>query len=478
MRKLLFLLLFSATAMAGPAVIFNGQYAKALKDKFKFKTTTVEIDSTGNNFGVNTPSTFGGNLGLTGNLNITGDINNTGDIIPATDSLYGLGSALLRFENAYLETVTISDLVSDGKIEVTSTTQSSIPCPLMTKSEKEAIVSPADGSCVYDTDDDAEYHYNTTLAQWVFAGGIVEVDNMTDPIAFTPTGTWDNTTYTGSWERQGKFAIIKFKALATGTPTNSIALDFDFSSTGLVMDTSDPSFLSTTVAQTVLGTGALVDNGSNTYYVDAFYDTTTTFKIRTKTADLNHVASTNPTYSILLAPFTVVSGDFVEVTARVPIVGWEASSKYATGSCDGLACFNTFSARIDGISATPATLSESINWIDTITDVGAGDYTLNFVSGLVTVAPSCECSARGAGVGGWNAHCQVDATSTTLVNVTIADASSKIDNDFDIICQRQGADFFDHDERFIPISNQENVYSAHVSSTGTVNSESSDFMPM
>ncbi len=46
--------------MAGPAVIFNGQYGKVLKDKLKFKTTTTEIDTTGNTLSINAPLMLSG----------------------------------------------------------------------------------------------------------------------------------------------------------------------------------------------------------------------------------------------------------------------------------------------------------------------------------------------------------------------------------------------------------------------------------
>jgi hypothetical protein len=61
------------------------------------------------------------------------------------------------------------DVTVQGKLEVNSTTQSSKPCPAMTETQRNAIVSPASGSCVYNTNTLTLNIYNGTI--WKSAGG-------------------------------------------------------------------------------------------------------------------------------------------------------------------------------------------------------------------------------------------------------------------------------------------------------------------
>lgn len=62
----------------------------------------------------------------------------------------------------------VNDLNSN-KVTVTSTTQSSKPCPSMTETQRNAIASPATGSCVYNTTTLQLNVYNGTI--WKSAGG-------------------------------------------------------------------------------------------------------------------------------------------------------------------------------------------------------------------------------------------------------------------------------------------------------------------
>lgn len=56
-----------------------------------------------------------------------------------------------------------------GKLRVLSTTASSIPCPAMTEVQRDAISSPANGSCVYNTTTSSLNVYNGSL--WGSVGG-------------------------------------------------------------------------------------------------------------------------------------------------------------------------------------------------------------------------------------------------------------------------------------------------------------------
>lgn len=147
-----------------------------------------------------------------------------------------------------------------------------------------------------------------------------------NPVSFTPTGGWtSNVTYTGSWERQGKFAVIKMNATATGVPSAG-SLTFSFSSTGLVIDTADPSMLSAASSQTVMGSGVAANLGLQQYPISVMYNTTTSIIARERQASGAYVDSNGAiTPSV---PFTFGNTDFVEVTVRVPIVGWSSDATF------------------------------------------------------------------------------------------------------------------------------------------------------
>jgi len=59
-----------------------------------------------------------------------------------------------------------------GKIEVTSTTQSSKPCPPMSEAQRDAISSPATGSCVYNATSLSWSVYNGSSWQEAGSGGL------------------------------------------------------------------------------------------------------------------------------------------------------------------------------------------------------------------------------------------------------------------------------------------------------------------
>jgi hypothetical protein len=68
-----------------------------------------------------------------------------------------------------INNLTSKQITVNGKIEVNSTSQSSKPCPAMTEAQRDAIVSPANGSCIYNTNSLTLNIYNGTI--WKSAGG-------------------------------------------------------------------------------------------------------------------------------------------------------------------------------------------------------------------------------------------------------------------------------------------------------------------
>jgi hypothetical protein len=81
--------------------------------------------------------------------------------------------SFLFVERAYsqqnINNLSTKQLTVNGKVEVNSTTLSSKPCPAMTETQRNAISSPANGSCVYNTTSLQLNVYNGTI--WKSAGG-------------------------------------------------------------------------------------------------------------------------------------------------------------------------------------------------------------------------------------------------------------------------------------------------------------------
>ena len=102
---------------------------------------------------------------------------------------------------------------------------------------------------------------------------------------------------------------------------------------------------------------------------------------------------------------------------------------------------NTFSAFIDGVSSTPAVSTENVKFIESITDNGTGNYTLNFVTDFFSVKPVLECTVDG------NANSDrviiVRTSSATSAQIIIEDisAATEVDNNFFITAHRQGTDY-------------------------------------
>ena len=73
------------------------------------------------------------------------------------------------FSQVVFNSLDVKDLNVSQDIVVTSTTKSSKPCPAMTTTQRDAVASPATGSCVYNTTTLALNIYNGTI--WKAAGG-------------------------------------------------------------------------------------------------------------------------------------------------------------------------------------------------------------------------------------------------------------------------------------------------------------------
>jgi hypothetical protein len=100
---------------------------------------------------------------------------------------------------------------------------------------------------------------------------------------------------------------------------------------------------------------------------------------------------------------------------------------------------NVFSARVDGLAATPDAnrlLSSSYNWINSITRTGTGQYQIDFLPGFFTQTPSVTTFMDGAD------RLRMVSSSSNSVTVEFFNSGGPVHpSSFDIIVQRQGADY-------------------------------------
>jgi hypothetical protein len=162
---------------------------------------------------------------------------------------------------------------------------------------------------------------------------------------FTPTGGWTtNTTYTGKYKYVGDSAVIQLKiAISGGAPAGNTALSMDMPALIGVIDTA--KLVGTTL---VTNSGNILDTGSAIYDARAIAASSTIVTFNANTS------SVTKTY-----PMTWASGDNMEITFTVPIVGRTAANSIV-GSFAGTLTLPGYQGQVDsfkvsyGASATTA----------------------------------------------------------------------------------------------------------------------------
>lgn len=132
---------------------------------------------------------------------------------------------------------------------------------------------------------------------------------ITDWVAFTPTDSWSNTTYTGFHRRVGDSDEIIYQASATSVPSG--ALTFNPPS-GLTFDTTKL----TSGGVKASGSWVAEDNGVQDYGGSVY-----------ATSSLIGLIDSDGTGIVTnTAPFTTGSGDWYSARVLIPIVGWSSSA--------------------------------------------------------------------------------------------------------------------------------------------------------
>lgn len=139
---------------------------------------------------------------------------------------------------------------------------------------------------------------------------------VTDLVAYTPTGTWTtNATYTGYRKRDGDCLEVIARVSLTGAPTGTFSLNLP---NGLTIDTTKLPGTAVQCLGTAVGACAGANVGGWVYYTGP--SAVSVAGIPTSSGSANSISGWNAT-----TPGTFTSGDYVNLTFRVPIVGWSSS---------------------------------------------------------------------------------------------------------------------------------------------------------
>jgi hypothetical protein len=140
--------------------------------------------------------------------------------------------------------------------------------------------------------------------------------------SFTPTGGFNNTTYTGFYRRVGDMMECDVKMLLTGTPgaaTNLINIPFS-----LTIDTAKLSYA--TSERNSFGLAKILDSGTADYVGYVVYLNTTQVGIDPWTIDATTSGRVRQAgSSTQIEPMTFAVNDTVHWNFKVPISGWKGN---------------------------------------------------------------------------------------------------------------------------------------------------------
>lgn len=286
------------------------------------------------------------------------------------------------------------------------------------------------------------------------------------PRAFTPTVTYGaggatNVAWTGTESRNGNKLIVDIKGTFSGLSASFTTPKFTIPN-NLVVDTS--SILIGANGFKVVGYGAVEDAGIANYQLFA-----TSLNSTQVTVDLFNAAGTYTNNANIqnTVPTTFNNLDTITLHYEVPILGWE-NSNIIIGQFNGLqtctdtlACTDTFSARI---SSTGVVTSENANWINGNCTLSAtSSYTCPLATSL-TVPMACTVTQE-ENTGGTILFNNMVFPQVSNVLVVLYTASSRAPYNFNLICQKQGADYIG--KTAMAVASDQNVRSTGSTSVDT-----------
>ena len=150
------------------------------------------------------------------------------------------GSSAKITVDASTDTVNVNNATNiNNRFKVVSTTKSSQPCPVMRAVQRDAIASPADGDCIYNTTKHSLNIYSSAASKWKAAGsgaGGSRLNLLTD--ASFEDGVTEGTCTNCTASQESAALMV--------TPTNekSLKMAFSASSGGYAIDkTTGSEFL-------------------------------------------------------------------------------------------------------------------------------------------------------------------------------------------------------------------------------------------
>jgi len=204
---------------------------------------------------------------------------------------------------------------------------------------------------------------------------------------------------------QARFPLPDGLTIASNVGTDEIA--------GIFVENGDAS------SQALIGT--VIANAGNAYFTFGRIYTGVTEAFTSKNG--NGLISSNSKIGF--------------IGIKIPVTGWTSNQRAGTlignYSSNGTSAFRTESAYITN-SGTPTDSTHTAAWINSLTDNGTGDTTVNIVTGTFSATPWCHCTAYGSDF----SHCSLDSTtaaSSSLVRVqTDSNGNTAADRDFIITC--------------------------------------------
>lgn len=167
---------------------------------------------------------------------------------------------------------------------------------------------------------------------------------VTDWVEYTPTGGFNNATYSGLWRQVGGDIEVKILVALTGSPTpNTFAVTLP---SGKVIDTT--KLTNGANNRTPLGMANIFDNGTASFTTTVHYFSTTEVFVSALESSSTYARRSTTTETV---PMTFISGDNIEIEFKVPIVGLSASSQIIDDGYVGRQ--ENFSGALSGTQSIP-----------------------------------------------------------------------------------------------------------------------------
>lgn len=221
------------------------------------------------------------------------------------------------------------------------------------------------------------------------------LNNDTDSVAFTPTGSWSGATYSGTVKRVGDKAEFLVVMAITGAVTN-VPLDITLPS-GYSIDANKAY---TVTYKDQFGTATGWDGGNNLPF-EVVYNTATSVRILSQNASVTYLNGNNISAT---SPVTWASGMTITARFSVPIVGW-TSAGTAYSSTNSNYSRTPYTPTFTGLSSPTSVgcyqsrSGENLTIDCTFTSSAAGTATearLSLPNSLVTPSSVPTLQAKGS----------------------------------------------------------------------------------